>query len=108
MLAGDQGLPFNPGAAFALVRHAASLGDAEAQTNLGLFQAAGIHAPASNVTHKCEALITAFRLGQYFFAIFGEPVELMAILDSTNPSAKVVTMPQRRRDRKEGCAHRKH
>ena len=38
-------------------------------------------------------MMAAFRLGQYFFAIFVEPVELMAILDSTNPVAKLVTMP---------------
>ena len=58
---GDQGLPFNPGAAFALTRHAASLGNAEAQRELGLFQAAGMHAPASNATHKCKSFLAVSR-----------------------------------------------
>jgi len=52
--AGDQGLPPNPGAAHALMSHAASLGDPEAQRNRGIALAAGIHPPAANSTHKCE------------------------------------------------------
>lgn len=56
--AGDQGLPFNPGAAFALSRHSANLGDAEAQRSVGLHQAAGVYAPAANATHKRELTLT--------------------------------------------------
>lgn len=64
--AGDQGLPFNPGAAFALISHAASQGDPEAQRNVGLFQAAGIRAPASNATHKREILAPPLQYQDYF------------------------------------------
>lgn len=49
---GDQGLPYNPGAAFALLRHSASLGDPEAQSNYGLLLASGLYTPALNTTQK--------------------------------------------------------
>lgn len=52
--AGDEGLPYNPAASFALTSHAASLGDAEAQGNVGLSLAAGIHPPAMDSANKCE------------------------------------------------------
>lgn len=51
-IAGDQGLPYNPGAAFALTNYAASLGNSEAQRERGLQLAAGLHPPAFNASHK--------------------------------------------------------
>lgn len=49
-----QGLPFNPRAAFELLRHAASLGDAEALRETGLLLSGGIQPPHDNSTVRSE------------------------------------------------------